>query len=298
MGICYMGTSALAAICLEKLTKSTHEITAVVTRPPKPAGRGKKLQHSPVYEMAQKLGLPTYEFSTKQPELKQLLQSLKLDAIVVVAYGEILKEDILNMAQAINLHGSLLPAYRGPSPIQTAILNGDKLTGVTIMKVGLGIDDGDIISMESLPIEESDTTNSLSEKLALLGAPMLVEVLDRMKEGCEIKAVEQDHSKATYTKKITKEDGYLDFANFTAEEIVNKVRALSENPGTFMIINEKRYKIYGAKTAEDINEEIIATPKDGIIIKCKKGAVEVLKIQAPSGKILSAGDFLRGNKLL
>lgn len=303
MNLVFLGTPEIAKICFAEILKTKHQVLAVVTKPDKPVGRGKNVVFSPVKTLAIQHNIPVYQFNSISKEGVQILKSLKPDLLVLVAFGQILSQEILNIAMPINLHGSLLPKYRGPSPIQTAIFNGDAESGITIMKMEKEVDSGDILLQTKIKIEKEDTTESLFKKMASVGAKTLVECLEIIESG---KAVfkKQDQSNATFTTMFTKENAVLNF-NENVESIVNKVRAYNPTPTAFFVLNGNQYKVYKAKQYEcnfDIKnykngEVVIANGKQGLVIKAKNGFVEILEIQAPNGKIMQAKQFLNGKSI-
>lgn len=304
MRILFLGTPEIAKTCLETIVKSgKHEIVGVVTKVDKPAGRGKKLVETPVKTYAKSIGLEVFQFENFKVDGEALIRSLKPDVLVLVAFGVILSSEILSLALPINLHGSMLPLYRGPSPIQTAILRGETTTGVTVMKMASEVDAGDILLQKVVQIAQNDTSKTLFEKMAIAGGEALVEALDLIESG-KAKFVPQDHSKATFTSVLTKDNARLDFSD-TASNVVNKIRAYNPNPVAFMTIDEMRLKVYAAKVAElDLNlddfkngEVVMASGKTGLVIKASDGFVEILELQAPNGKVMSAKNLLNGLKI-
>jgi methionyl-tRNA formyltransferase len=308
MKIIFLGTPEIAKVCLNEILKSEHQVLAVVTKPDKPAGRGKKLQMSPVKEFALEKNIPVYQFKNINQEGFEILKNFKPDVLVLVAFGQILKQDILNIALPINLHGSLLPKYRGPSPIQTAILKGEKETGVSIIKMVDEVDAGDILLQKKVSIDNDDTSGSLFEKIADAGAKAIVESLDLINKN-KIVFVPQEHEKATYTLMLTKENSKLDF-NDTLINIINKIRAYNPSPVAFFELDNVKYKVYKAKICDDANivsnnnktfsngEIVCASTKQGLIIKTADGFIEILEIQYPNSNKLDAKTFLNGRKLV
>lgn len=310
MKIIFLGTPEIAKVCLDKILKSKHEILAVVTKPDKPSGRGNKIQMSPVKIFALEKGLPVYQFKNINQEGVKTLKSLKPEVFVLVAFGQILGEKILNIALPINLHGSLLPKYRGPSPIQTAILKGEKFSGVSVIKMVNEVDAGDVLIQKKLKIDDDDTSETLFNKMAILGGQALVESLDLIESGKNI-FVPQKHENASFTSMLTKENAKLDFNNKT-DEIINKIRAYNPSPVAFFELEGVKYKVFKARKIEfekEFNQEIlqsfknkkllngeivIASSKEGLIIKTLDGFIEILEIQQPNGNKLTAKQFLNG----
>lgn len=300
MKIVFLGTPEIARICLEKLYNSKHEILAVVTQPDRPSGRGNKLKESEVKIFAKQHNLKIFQFEKISKEGVEVLKALNPDALVLVAYGQILSEEVLGIALPLNLHGSLLPAYRGASPVQTAILMGETQTGATVMKMEKGVDDGEVLLQEKINISSTDTSADLFKKMGNVGGDLLVKALNLVESGKAV-FVEQDHSKATFTAKFTKESAELDF-NSSAKDIVNKIRAYNPNPVAFFMLNGEKIKVYSAEVvsfngAYEIGEIARANAKDGLIIKAKDGFVKILTLQAPNGKVLPANAFLNGRKI-
>lgn len=248
MKIIFLGTPEIAKVCLEEILKSKHQVVAVVTKPDKPSGRGNKIQMSPVKVFALEQGIPVYQFKNINQEGVEILKSLKPDVLVLVAFGQILGDKILNIALPINLHGSLLPKYRGPSPIQTAILKGEKLSGVSVIKMAGEVDAGDILIQKKLNIDDDDTSGTLFNKMAILGGQALVESLDLIESGKDV-FVSQEHKDATFTTMLTKENAKLDFNEKTAN-IVNKIRAYNPSPVAFFELDGVKYKVFKARKIE------------------------------------------------
>jgi len=301
MRIVFLGTPEIAKTCLTEILKTNHEVLAVVTKPDKPVGRGKKLAFSPVKELALEHNIPVYQFNSLSKEGVGILKNLKPDLLVLVAFGQILSQEILDIALPINLHGSLLPKYRGPSPIQTAILNGDEESGVTIMKMEKEVDSGDILLQEKIKIEKEDTSADLFEKMANTGAKALVKCLELIESGNAI-FKKQDQSKATFTTMFTKENAVINFEE-NVDKIVNKVRAYNPSPVAYLMIEDTQYKIYKAQKYDNlvgnykIGEIVFANGKQGLVIKAKDGFVEILELQAPNGKIMPAKQYLNGKSI-
>ena len=248
MKIIFLGIPEIAKVCLEEILKSKHQVVAVVTKPDKPSGRGNKIQMSPVKVFAVEQGIPVYQFKNINQEGVEILKSLKPDVLVLVAFGQILGDKILNIALPINLHGSLLPKYRGPSPIQTAILKGEKLSGVSVIKMAGEVDAGDILIQKKLNIDDDDTSGTLFNKMAILGGQALVESLDLIESGKDV-FVSQEHKDATFTTMLTKENAKLDFNEKTAN-IVNKIRAYNPSPVAFFELDGVKYKVFKARKIE------------------------------------------------
>ncbi len=302
MRVIFLGTPDFAKICLEKLVLSKHEIVAVVCQEDKPSGRGNKLKSPPTKIWAMEHNIPVYQFHKIRVDGVDTLKSLNADIMVTSAYGQILSQEIIDICphKIINVHGSLLPKYRGASPIQTAILDGETKTGVTIMRTESGIDTGDMLLSEEVDIAKDDTYGTLSEKLANVGANLLIKALDIIEAGKD-EWIKQDEEKATHTKMIKPQDEFLDF-NQSASDIVNKVRALNPNPVAKMKLNGEVFKVFVAKVSDvlengEAGEVLSASPKAGLKIACSRGAVEIVELQAPSGKRMLAKSYLNGKKI-
>jgi methionyl-tRNA formyltransferase len=302
MKIIFMGTAELSCASLEKLARDPRfQIAAVVTQPDKPKGREMKLQFSPVKILAQKLNLKILQpTKARDEQFVSELSGLNPDLIVVAAYGQILPQSILDLPKfgCVNVHTSLLPKYRGASPIQSAILNGETETGVTIMKMDAGLDTGEIISQARTPILPADNSQTLHDRLAQLGANLLVETIPDFIAG-KIEAQPQNDSKATHTAKIKKEDGRIDW-NEPAEKIWNRLRAFTPWPGAFTFLKTETkpqlLKIWKAEISEKSGGagDVLSAGKNGITVACGKNALRILELQREGGRRLDAQEFLSG----
>ena len=319
LNILFMGTPDFAKESLEALNNK-HNITGVFTVPDRPKGRGMKMIFSPVKEYSLENNLETYqpEKLRNNPEIIEKIKSLKPDIICVVAYGMILPKEILDVPKfgAINVHPSLLPKYRGSSPIQYAIINGDKKTGVTIMHLDMKMDAGDIILQEEVEIKEDETAGELWNRLSTLGAKMLVEAVDRIETGTDERIKQGEEF--TLAPMLDKEMSKIDWENKTANQIKDLVRGLNQAMGTYSYLNEKKYKFWKVdvtKTEDFINTYkefegyeyrfndieagtiLYVDEKQGLYIKAKDEIIKVLEIQAENSKKMNISEFLRGNKL-
>ncbi len=291
--IVFFGTSQFAVPVLEKLTEKNYKIVRVVARPDKPAGRKQKITPPPIKETAAKLNFPLSQ-PEKASSIKSEISELSPDIIIVAAYGQILPNNILNTPAygSLNLHPSLLPKHRGPSPIQTAILKGDEKTGLTIIKMDEEMDHGPIVCQKEMDILPNDNYQTLEKKLSQLAANCLTEVIPQYISG-KIKPKKQNEKEATYTKMLRKEDGQINWQK-PAQEIERKTRAFSLWPGTWTYLNNKRVKIISAKVIKakkdiDKNELIFPAGKDFLL----------LEVVQPAGKKpMSGQEFLRGNQQL
>ncbi len=298
MRIVFFGTPAFAVPILEMLHQE-HEVILVVTQPDKPYGRKKVLQASFVKEKALSLELPVFQPVNLRLDYQRIID-LKPDLLITAAYGQMLPKDLLGQVTSLNVHGSLLPAYRGGAPIQYALFDGLKKTGITIMYMAMKMDSGDIIKQESIEIDPSDDYEKLSNKLSFLGAKLLKEVLNDLSDG-KINRYPQDESKVTYAKTLKESDELISF-NQTTDQIINRMRGLSPEPGASAWIHGIKYKFYEAKKSDIINNNetpgtILETYKK-LIIKTQDGAIEMLVVQMPGKKKMAAKDFLNGQNTL
>ncbi len=316
MKIVFMGTPDFAEKSLEAIYSAGHEILGVVTNPDKPKGRGMKMIASPVKEFATEKNLNVFQPLKIRGNIEFLEEIKKLnpDVICVVAYGKILPKDLLDIPKlgCINVHGSLLPKYRGAAPIQWAVLNGDKKTGITTMYMDEGMDTGDMILKEEVEIGEDETTGELWNRLSLIGAKLLVETLKKIEDGTAPRIKQE--GEFTLAPMLNKEIAKIDWENQAANEIMNLVRGLNPIMGAYTFINDKKIKIWKAsiltfeefKEEYEINEEIeikengkiiLQDSKKGLYIKAKDGIIKVLEIQGENAKRMATSEFLRGNTL-
>jgi len=305
MKIIFMGTPDFAVSALKKLIEK-HEVLAVVTQPDKKQGRGNKIIYSPVKTLALEHGIEVLQpIGAKESDFIESLKKYNADIFIVVAYGQILKKELLDIPKfgCINIHGSLLPEYRGASPIQRAIIDGKDETGVTIMFLDEGVDTGDMILKESVKIEQSDNFETLRDKLAVVGADLLEKALVQIENGTAMPE-KQDDSKSSHTKKIKKEACHINF-NDTSKNIINLIRALNPQPGAYMFYNEKMIKVWEAAeydshdsgSNDKAGTVIEVIPKKGFVIKTSDGALLITDLQNQSGKRMKADAYLRGNKI-
>ena len=291
--VIFMGTPEFAVPSLAALADKT-EIICVVTQPDRPKGRGHKLLPPPVKIFAQENNLPVLQpVKVKAPEVVAQLAALQPDLIVVVAFGQILSQKILDIPRlgCINVHASLLPRYRGAAPIEWAIINGETVTGITTMQMNAGLDTGDILLKSEVRIGEEMILPELRERLMTVGADLLLKTLYKLQAG-ELVPIKQDDSLSNYAPMLKKETGLIDWKK-SAREIHNLIR------GLYGAARSGRYKIWRSKLAEDISLEPAQIKIVGqkFFVGTGNGALEILEIQAPNGKKLSAQDFLRGNKV-
>ena len=305
MKIVFMGTPDFAEKSLEDVYNAGHEILAVVTNPDRPKGRGMKMVASPVKEFAVSNDLKIYqpEKVRKNVEFIEEIKALEPDVICVVAYGKILPKEILEIPKlgCINVHGSLLPKYRGAAPIQWAVINGEKVTGVTTMYMDVGMDTGDMILKEETEIAPDETTGELWDRLAKIGADLLVKTLEQIKNKTAPRIPQgEDFSMAPM---LDKEMSKIDWESKTAQEIKNLVRGLNPIMGTYSYLNGKKIKIWKVDVVEANSEDtkngtvLKSDSKDGLYIKAKAGVIKVLEIQGENAKRMNVQDFLRGNQI-
>lgn len=303
MRIVFMGTPDFAAASLQKLIDEGFDVVGVFTQPDKPKGRGMELSFSPVKELALSAGLPVY-----QPEKMRdgtalaILRELRPDILVVVAYGRILPDDMLALPRygAVNVHGSLLPKYRGAAPIQWAVLNGDTVTGVSTMFLASEMDAGDIIYTDETEIGEFETAGELFDRLMDMGAELLVKTLRAIEDGSAPRTP-QDHTQATYVKMLDKSISPIDW-NKRPREIVKHIYGLQPWPVATMELEGKTFRVFGAAYTENRTEKtpgsVVSAGDAGIEIACADGkTLLVTELQAPGKKRMRAGDFLRGHRI-
>ncbi|MBR5667834.1 MAG: methionyl-tRNA formyltransferase [Lachnospiraceae bacterium] len=298
--IVYMGTPDIAAVILERLIKEPYEIVLAVTQPDRPKGRGHEMAFSPVKETALKHGIPVFQpEKLRNPEAVAEIEKAKPDMIVVAAFGQILPKSVLSLPKygCINVHASLLPAYRGAAPIQWAILDGQKETGVTIMYMNEGLDTGDILLQKAIPIADDETGGSLHDRLAELGAEALTEALPKILDG-SLKPVPQGEMTTPYAKQLTKEIGKLDFTQ-PAELLERYVRGLNPWPGTYTFLNGKLLKIWKADVTElskDAGEpgSITDINAETFTFVTADGGLRILELQPEGKRRMKTAEFLRG----
>lgn len=318
--IVFMGTPDFAEESLKKVYEAGHKIVAVVTNPDKPKGRGLKMVSSPVKQFAEEKGLRIFQPQKvrKNVEFIEEIKKINPDVICVVAYGKILPKELLEIPKlgCINVHGSLLPKYRGAAPIQWAVLNGDKTTGITTMYMDEGMDTGDMILKEEVEIGDNETTGELWERLAEVGANLLVKTLKLIEEGKAPR--EKQGEDFTLAPMLDKSMAEINWKDKTAIEIKNLVRGLNPIMGAFSYLNRKKIKFWrvDALSEEELKKEypeieeyeykmpdiesgtvLFSDAKRGLYIKAKEGIVKVLEIQGENAKRMSIGDFLRGNAI-
>ena len=300
MKIVFMGTPDFSVNALENIVKAGHDVVGVITQPDKPKGRGGKMQYTPVKEKALELGLDVYQPQrVKEPEFIEKLKEMNPDAIVVIAFGQILPKEILDMPKygCINVHASLLPKYRGAAPIQWAVIDGEKETGVTTMYMNEGLDTGDIIDKVVVPIDKKETGGSLFDKLAIEGGKLILKTLIELENGTAVRTP-QDDSKSNYAGMINKQLGKIDF-NKSANEIERLIRGLNPWPSAFSHLNGKTLKIWEASVEEENGEKkapgtVLQADAKGFRIQTGEGILKIDTLQMEGKKRMDAQAFLRG----
>ena len=311
MKIVFMGTPDFAKESLEAVYNNGYEILGVVTNPDKPKGRGMKMMKSPVKEFAEEKGLKIYQPQKvrNNTEFIEEIKALNPDVICVVAYGKILPKEILEIPKlgCINVHGSLLPKYRGAAPIQWAVLNGDKVTGITTMYMDVGMDTGDMILKKEVEIGKDETTGELWQRLSKIGGELLVDTLKQIENKTAPR--EKQEEDFTLAPMLNKEMAKIDWEKQTAQEIKNLVRGLNPIMGAYAFLNNKKIKFWKvaiAKSDEIIVDNLekfkngtvlVSDAKKGLYIKVKDGVIKVIEIQGENAKKMLIGDFLRGNPI-
>lgn len=305
MRVIFMGTPDFSVGTLEAIIEAGHEVVLVVTQPDKPKGRGNEIAYSPVKECALAHGIEVFQpVRIKEADNVEYLRKYNPDIIIVVAFGQILPQSILDMAKygCINVHASLLPKYRGAAPIQWAVINGEEITGVTTMRMDIGVDTGDMIAKREVRLAEDETGGSLFDKLAKVGAQLLVETMDMIADGTA-QYIPQDHSVATHTSMITKEFGEIDWSK-SAKEIECLIRGLNPWPSAYTFLDTKMLKIWKAAVVkeEDIPENpenkepgtVVAVTRESIYVKTGDGLLALLEVQLQGKKRMACDAFLRG----
>ena len=302
MKIVFMGTPDFSVNALENIVKAGHDIIVVITQPDKPKGRGGKMQYTPVKEKALELGLDVYQPQrVKETEFIEKLKEMNPDAIVVIAFGQILPKAILDMPKygCINVHASLLPKYRGAAPIQWSVIDGEKETGVTTMYMNEGLDTGDIIDKVVVPIDKKETGGSLFDKLAIEGGKLILKTLIELENGTAVRTP-QDDSKSNYAGMINKQLGKIDF-NKSANEIERLIRGLNPWPSAYTKMDGKTLKIWDADVDDSENDSapgtITEVGKDFIRVATGKGSLKILELQLEGKKRMKTRDFLNGAKI-
>lgn len=308
MNLIFLGTPDFAVPSLKAvLADKKHNVIAVVTQPDKPVGRNAVLTPSPVKLCALENGIKVLQYNKIRFDGVEDIKSLKPDIMVTCAFGQILSQELIDIPKygIINVHASLLPKYRGAAPIQYAVINGDKETGVTIMQTQSGIDTGDILAVEKIQIDENETAGELFGRLSVLGADLLVRTLDKIEKN-DVVPVKQDEEKATHVKMLTKESGKIDWSK-SAEVIRNLIRGTNPWPCAFTLLNGKLLKIFSAKVVsdEDFSKNVqdfadcgtVVESNKRLIVKTGDGLLEIKELQLEGGKRMFADAFLLGRKV-
>lgn len=303
MKIIYMGTPDFAVAPLEAIIKAGHEVSAVVTQPDKQKGRGKEVQMTPVKQCALKHGIPILQpVKIREQETVEELKNYPADLFVVAAFGQLLSEEILSMPRfgCVNIHASLLPAYRGAAPIQWVILNGETRTGVTIQQMAKGLDTGDMLLKKTVEIDEKETGASLHDKLMLTGAELIVEVLPKIEKG-ELIPEKQDESKASYYGRLTKSMGLIDW-NQDAVSIERLIRGLNSWPSAYTCYKGKTLKIWDGEVipgkAKEAPGTVTQVSKDSFTVAAGEGSIRVTSLQLEGKRRVPAKDFLLGYEVV
>lgn len=302
MRVVFMGTPDIAATCLSRLLQTSVEVVGVYTKPDMPKNRGMKLEMSDVKKVALAAELPVFQPTTfRSDEVVAELSALRPDVIVAVAYGKILPQSVLDIPKfgCINIHASVLPALRGSGPVQWAILNGLDETGVTAMYMAAEMDAGDIIEIRKTPIEPYENAQTLLDRLAAIGAELLVDTLERVKNGTVTRTA-QNHAEATYAPMLTKELCPIDWSK-TRRQIIDHVRGLDPWPVATTEIQGKRFKIFEVRPAAHTTARpagtLLALTKQGLEVACGDGVLVITRLQAEGGKRMAAVDYFRGHPL-
>lgn len=299
MRVVFMGTPDFAVQSLNALVNAGHDVAAVITQPDRPKGRGNKLAFPEVKKRALELDLPVHQpDSVKDEAFLELLKGYQPDVIVVVAFGRILPQSVLDLPKygCVNVHGSLLPQYRGAAPIQRAVLDGLKETGVTTMRMDIGMDTGDMLLQATQPITDEDTTGTMFDKLAELGGNLLIDTLSGLEAGT-ITPQKQDDTKATHAARILKEDEVIQWED-AAEKIFCQIRGLAPAPGAYTVWEGQRLKLWKARlNSKDTGKApgtVVEIGKDCILVQTGKGCLEVLELQPAGKKAMPAKAFANG----
>lgn len=299
MRIVFMGTPDFSVPALESLVSGGHQVIAVVTQPDKPKGRGKAVLMTPVKEKALELGIPVYQpVKVREESFITMLEEMKPDAIVVVAFGQILSKRILDIPKygCINIHASLLPKYRGAAPIQWAVINGETETGITTMVMDTGIDTGDMLEKVIIPVDPDETGGSLHDKLSVAGGRLILSTLQKAEEGTLVRMPQTDEG-TCYAKMLTKSLGDIDWSQ-SAEQIERLIRGLNPWPSAYTSLNGKTLKIWQAQVLADEYEgalgQVVKAVKGDLLVKTGKGSLRITSLQLEGKKRMDTDAFLRG----
>jgi methionyl-tRNA formyltransferase len=298
MRVLFLGTPAFALPSLEAIAQR-HDVVAVITQPDRPAGRGRKLSAPPVAVRAREMGIAVLQ-PARLRDVRSQIEALAPDVGVTVAYGKIVPRWLLDLPPhgCVNLHPSLLPIYRGASPIQQAILRGDTVTGVTVMRQTEELDAGEILAQREVAVLPDDTTGALEARLARIGSELLVEALDAIRRG-DVRPTPQDHARATYFGKLTKEYGRIDWTK-PAVEIERHIRAMDPWPGAFAFRGGERLGIWRARVVNERGApgRVLGLTSDGFLVAAGDGALEVTEVQPEGGRRMPAAAYARGHRLV
>ena len=300
MKVIFMGTPDFAVGTLEALVKSEHEVVAVVTQPDKPKGRGKAMQPTPVKEVAVRENIPVLQpRKVRDPEVVEELRTFDADVIVVVAFGQLIPKSILTLTKygCINVHGSLLPKYRGAAPIQWAVIDGEKESGITTMQMDEGLDTGDMLLKKVIPLEKEETGGSLFDKLSVAGAELLLETLDALEKGTVTPEKQSKESPTAYAKMLTKEMGAIDWKK-DAVSVERLIRGLNPWPSAYTHIHGKTLKIWRAEVTDGDGTKapgtVLSGGKGELLIQTGKDALKITELQLEGKKRMDTAAFLRG----
>ena len=303
MRLVFAGTPDFAATALKSLIDANHTIVGVYSQPDRPAGRGRKLQPSPVKQVALDHEIPVFQPETlKTPEAQKQLADLKPDVMIVAAYGLILPKAVLDIPThgCLNIHASLLPRWRGAAPIQRAIAAGDTETGITIMQMDEGLDTGAMLLKSLTAIDDSDTGGSLHDRLAELGGKAIIKALELLRKG-ELTGEPQNDELACYASKLSKTEGHIDWTR-DAKAIERLVRAFNPWPGTYADLGDQRIRIHEARalvaTSDDLPGTVVQRDREGIDIACGNGTLRITRLQLPGSRAQSVNDLINGGKEL
>lgn len=300
MRIVFMGTPDFSVPALKALVEVGHEVAAVVTQPDRPRGRGKELQMTPVKVQALAYGIPVYQpEKVKDPAFVEILRNLQPEVIVVIAFGQILSRDILDLPPygCINIHASLLPKYRGAAPIQWAVIDGEKETGVTTMMMDVGLDTGDMLEKTVIPLDPKETGGSLFDKLSQAGGPLILSTLEKLKAGTAVRTPQTDED-STYAKMLTKSLGQIDWS-MEAAAIERLIRGLNPWPSAYTFVHGKTLKIWDADVLKESSDgaapgQIIRTDPHSLIVAAGEALLSIRELQLEGKKRMDVETFLRG----
>lgn len=301
--IIFAGTPDFAASALEAIINQGYHVIAAYTQPDRPAGRGKKMHKSPVKALAEQHDIPVYQpLNFKDNADQQALSALNADLMIVAAYGIILPKVVLDTPKlgCLNIHASLLPRWRGAAPIQRAIQAGDTETGITIMQMDEGLDTGNMLWVKKTPINPDDNGGTLHDRLAQLGAEAMLETLERLDSG-ELNNEQQDDQHACYAHKLSKADAHIDWSQ-SAESIQLTIRAFNPWPVAYTVEADKRIRIFEAEVVDQNTNHppgtVINKSREGVVVACGQGAINIKKLQLPGAKAMSVSDFVNGGKAM